>query len=666
MTTEPKLETAGLLKLALAPENARFGRPYGKDELKALAASIEAVGRLLHPLSGYRTPDSDVIQIWDGGRRLAAIQALYESLPKKSPVKAYLQAGVPVLVDDTNDRARLHSMATFVRQAMHPADEFLAYNEMFDAGQDHGEIAAACAVSTLRVRQLLRLRGVAPEILQAFRDGKLALDMVEAFTLSDDHARQLKVFGQLNKNWRAWDVKSHLQEGAVGAHDAWAQFVGLKAYEAAGGRLLVDLFSNREDADWADGALVTRLATEKMHAMVTKVKAEGWEFVEHIAPNRSYSFDNGYAREGDKKAWTPEFKATAGVFIVLDYNGHAEVRRGYFRAKGTGTGEAAKPKTRAQENPALYGFSHVGHLTMTAVATHAARVGLIRKPEAAYDALLTHLAWMEFRHGTSSDSASALSARAYVPNAKVAGGDEVARLHAAWAARLPNGRIALCDYVAALPADEKAQLLALCFAESLDATEGKIDMVRPARWRHLGWIARHADVDMAQAWTPDADFLKGAGKPALIEAARALGNDSPKLADAKKGELVAYVAARAAEAHWTPELLAKLTDVAPEEDKAADAAGDDDEFADLDEVGFLGAIIDRLIDVHRDVIGDDTRNVRDLGVIALNRWLGEGDDAIQFGEEGEDWTIAGAHVIADGWVEDGMPMPDLETTAEPA
>ncbi len=67
MTNQSQLQIIPLAKLSLAPENARYGRTYDKDELVALADSVRAAKRLLDPLKAYA--DGDGFKVWDGGRR---------------------------------------------------------------------------------------------------------------------------------------------------------------------------------------------------------------------------------------------------------------------------------------------------------------------------------------------------------------------------------------------------------------------------------------------------------------------------------------------------------------------------------------------------------------------------------------------------------------------
>ena len=60
-----------------------------------------------------------------------------------------------------------------------------------------------------------------------------------------------------------------------------AKFVGVAAYEAAGGVITRDLFAEGDDEGYiADAELLYRLARDKLDAESGKVKLEGWRWVE--------------------------------------------------------------------------------------------------------------------------------------------------------------------------------------------------------------------------------------------------------------------------------------------------------------------------------------------------------------------------------------------------
>lgn len=259
------------------------------------------------------------------------------------------------------------------------------------------------------------------------------------------------------------------------------------------------------------------------------------------------------------------------------YQGKMEIERGYTpRKKAGAAGDVEKPKA----DPALHGFGHGGHLMLTHVATDATRVALMENPEAAYDGLLTHLAWVTLRTSSAYDaersSASALTfvTRSHTPQSSVLGVTDLAVALDRWKERLDGKREAFCDQVAALSADDKAALLACCFAASLEAREGRFDGYdhKPERWAHLGWLARRAGVSFLGAWAADEEFLKKGSKPALALVGAELElwkADSKFATEGKKSEMVKLIA-KAAGA-WVPKLLRDLVAAPPAAEKPAKA-----------------------------------------------------------------------------------------------
>jgi ParB family chromosome partitioning protein len=83
-----------------------------------------------------------------------------------------------------------------------------------------------------------------------------------------------------------------LTEKAVRAADRRAVFVGLDAYEAAGGIVMRDLFQH-DDGGWLENvALLDSLVIEKLKAAAEAVAAEGWKWVE-VAVSFPFGHTNG-------------------------------------------------------------------------------------------------------------------------------------------------------------------------------------------------------------------------------------------------------------------------------------------------------------------------------------------------------------------------------------
>jgi ParB family chromosome partitioning protein len=260
-----------------APENVRrTGAGEGLDEL---AASIAAHG-LLHNLNvrrevGPRGAPTGRYFVVAGGRRLAALRRLAEA------GRIGRTARIPCRVVEDADATEASLAENVVRVAMHPADQFEAFARLHADGQDAERIARRFGVSTLTVRQRLRLAAVAPSIMDAYRAGALTLEAVTAFAVTDDHAAQERVWRQTSGHGHPATIRRLLTEGRVPLTDRRVRIAGLAAYEAAGGLIERDLFDAEDGGGWiSNPGLLDDLIEAKLDLAAEAVRAEGWRWVE--------------------------------------------------------------------------------------------------------------------------------------------------------------------------------------------------------------------------------------------------------------------------------------------------------------------------------------------------------------------------------------------------
>jgi ParB/RepB/Spo0J family partition protein len=263
------VQMISLKALAPSPLNAR--RIDKKIAIDELAASILAHG-LLQGLSVVEV-GSGKYQVSAGGRRLAALKLLL----KRKAITGDFEVPCQVVPADMAEEASLAENVQ--RVAMHPLDEVEAFGRLAAEGQTEDAIAARFGASVRHVRQRLALSALSPVLKDAFRKGELGLDAARAFCLVPDHERQEAVFAIMPKPVsNAYAVRSYLTQGAVRASDRLAKFVGLEAYEAAGGIVRRDLFE--EDLVFLDSPeVLNTLATAKLEELRAPLLTEGWGWV---------------------------------------------------------------------------------------------------------------------------------------------------------------------------------------------------------------------------------------------------------------------------------------------------------------------------------------------------------------------------------------------------
>jgi ParB family chromosome partitioning protein len=141
-------------------------------------------------------------------------------------------------------------------------------------------VAVRFGVEESLVLKRMKLARVAPQLLDEYRSEGMTLECLMAYTITDDHRRQLKVL-KLLQNWQKDDpkeIRAALTEKMVESSDKLALFVGLNAYEAAGGSTRADLFGNEVYLEKPE--LLNRLAKDKLDGIRKELEAEGWGWIE--------------------------------------------------------------------------------------------------------------------------------------------------------------------------------------------------------------------------------------------------------------------------------------------------------------------------------------------------------------------------------------------------
>ncbi len=286
VTTAAEIAARGLLLIPLDTlrPSARNVRKSGGTSIPELAASIVRVG-LLQNLTVTAAPDGDHYEVVAGRRRLAALKLLVK---RRKLVKGH---EVPCLVVP-DAAARTVSLTENVqREAMHPADQFEAFAALVTEGRPVEDIAADFGVTPLVVQRRLKLANVSPRLLADYRADAVTLDQLMALAITDDHAAQEAAFYE-SPEWQRHPeaLRDRLTQEEIDAgRDALAKFVGVQAYEAAGGSIRRDLFADEQGGVFlADGGLLESLARDQLAPAAEQVRAEGWGWVD-VVPRATYA-----------------------------------------------------------------------------------------------------------------------------------------------------------------------------------------------------------------------------------------------------------------------------------------------------------------------------------------------------------------------------------------
>jgi ParB family transcriptional regulator, chromosome partitioning protein len=348
----------------------------------------------VRPVLDDNGAETGMFEVPAGGRRYRALELLVK---QKRLARA---APIPCIVR-TEGFAEEDSLAENVQRApLHPLDQFRAFLALREKGMSEEEIAAAFFVSVQVVKQRLKLASVSPKLLDVYAEDGMTLDQLMAFTVTPDHERQEQVWEALQRSYtkESYYIRRLLTEGAVRASDKRVQFVGIEAYQTAGGATMRDLFQ-QDDGGWLqDPVLLDRLVAEKLEREADVVRAEGWKWVEvatdfpyghtyglrHISgkpiamsdeevataealraeydklelaygdadelpeevDQRLGEIETALAALGDRPVkYDPEEIARAGAFVSIDSSGALRVERGYVRPED----EPAVPESEPRD-----------------------------------------------------------------------------------------------------------------------------------------------------------------------------------------------------------------------------------------------------------------------------------------------------------------------------
>ncbi|WKA26469.1 ParB/RepB/Spo0J family partition protein [Bradyrhizobium roseum] len=289
-------------KLVLSQSNVR--RIKAGVSVEQLAESI-AQRTLLQSLNVRAVVDAEgnetgMFEVPAGGRRYRALELLVKQkrMSKTQAVPCVVREG-GIAEDDSiaeNDE----------RVGLHPLDQFRAFLTLRDLGMSEEDIAARHFVTPAIVKQRLRLAAVSPKLHEVYAEDVMTLEQLMAFSVNGDHARQEQVWDNVSRSGydEPYQIRRMLTENAARASDRRARFVGLAAYEQAGGPVLRDLFAD-DDGGWLqDIALLDCLVADKLKAGADEIAVEGWKWIS-VAVDFPFGHANGLRKlEGTPAALT--------------------------------------------------------------------------------------------------------------------------------------------------------------------------------------------------------------------------------------------------------------------------------------------------------------------------------------------------------------------------
>lgn len=350
-------------KLVLSQSNVR--RIKAGVSVEELAEDIARRGLLqglnVRPMLDAEGVETGMFEIPAGGRRFQALSLLVKQkrLAKSAPIPCIVRdAASEILAEDDSLAENMQ------RVALHPLDQFRAFQALREKGQGEEAIAAAFFVTPQIVKQRLKLASVAPALLEVYAEDGMTLEQLMAFTVNPDHGRQVQVWEAVKNSWNKepYAIRRMLTETSVRASDRRAVFVGVDTYEVAGGVVLRDLFQG-DDGGWLeDPALLDRLVTEKLQAEAETLALEGWKWIE-VATDLPYGYSHGLRRlAGDLAPMTDE-ESAAHAALLGEYRALEEEYSGqdeYPEEIDARLGQLEMAMEALEQRPLIYDSAEIG------------------------------------------------------------------------------------------------------------------------------------------------------------------------------------------------------------------------------------------------------------------------------------------------------------------
>ncbi|GFE87804.1 ParB/RepB/Spo0J family partition protein [Steroidobacter agaridevorans] len=600
-----------LNRLKKSPRNVRQ-TPHTKQHIEALARNIDAYGQI-HEMTveTERADDGQptgyyLVTAGEGRRLAQLLRVKWKRIVEDALMRCQVN-------DDASPRG-ISLSENELCASMHPADQFVAFKQLIDDGSTIEDVAAQFSVTPSVVQRRLKLANVAPDFISLYRDGKVTMEQLMAFAITEDHSRQCEVWKELPPNRRTpEDIRAAVTLQEVPITDPLARFVTLKAYEKAGGPVRRDLFSDEDDIYLVDRALVERIAKDKLDRRAAAVKKEGFAWVEvdlsmDCSKRATYGRVRTISREpteeeadrlrrgqerldaiekeiegtGDEETLTllhaerealddqieavedslcvshPDDLAVAGAIISIGSDGKVIVDRNRIRPEDRRRAITAAADGRGETDKQPRTHSAALTRRLTVYRTVALQAALVKQPNTAVVALVHALVLRTF-YAPGARGGSSLRVDLEPPELERDADDVVqTRAHADMREQYDRLRSSLPDAEALFgwlmeqTEETRKELIAYCVARCLNGVQSD-DRRSP-----FDEVAKAANLDMRDWWIPTADgYFASLPKWRILEA---VGQAAPPetvraMALLKKGSLAKSAEEKLSGSGWLPALL---------------------------------------------------------------------------------------------------------------
>ncbi len=556
-----------LSHLTVSRDNVRRTNPL--VDIPILAALIKSQGLLQKLL--VRDNGDGKYRVVDGKRRRAAIRLLADSgdWPKGKLVP------IEVLSDEHND-TEVSLAANLGPVGMHPADTYEAFRHLVeDQGATPESISSRFGYAMNTVRGFLKLANVSPRLMKAFRKDDITLEQIKALAITDDHKRQEAAFYNSPDYLRQpRDLRRLIMQGRIGADDKIVRFVGIEAYEAAGGQITRDLFGRDGEVYIEDSGLLHQLAAANLEAEAAKLRKLGWKWVEINPELTGSEFAQQPRISPATHGFGPDSKTArlyAGAILGIDHDGQLKTVTGVLKSDDAKALARARADKFEPPPPAAATSDSTGrHLAatmieeLTSIKTAALRAEIAKRPDLALALVVHDLALPVFYELWESDKQlSEVRSKLTDIAGMIKDADtckavvEINGVIDGWRVRLPKRAFDLWPWLMAQERGVLLEMLGALASQNVNAMRYRHEKTIPARMVSGNRLAHSLGLDMTTWWRPDAGFFARISKAAILAAIA--DGVSPEVArgldQGSKADLVEVAERKLNATTWLPEVL---------------------------------------------------------------------------------------------------------------
>jgi len=271
---------------------------------------------------------------------------------------------------------------------------------LVSSGASIDDIAARHLMKPGQVRQALSLAKLAPEVRNAWRDGKIDGQVAEAFALTADHKIQARLLKKMGNSINPWQVRRELGGGDALNITCFLKLVTPQAYEAAGHSVNAALFDDHVAV--SDVGALRAMAAEKVAEKCVALIKSGWAWAipRDKAPGDIHAWRKVYPDKGH--GFSKKLMEQAGCTVEIDHDGRLSLNRGYVKPgakvnlpKGATVSPAKRKEIAARAKKRAEEGAHVSNalaIRLSRQMTLAAAQVVRDKPEMALCVAIAALA----------------------------------------------------------------------------------------------------------------------------------------------------------------------------------------------------------------------------------------------------------------------------------